>query len=141
MECFKTYGILPEDAIRIRRSVFMEEQGFVEAFDDKDKMAKHIVLYTEKNKAAAVCRWFSGKEKSVCIVGRVAVVKEFRNRKYGSLILGEAERQAKIAGMREIRLAAQKQAVKFYQKQGYQTDGNEFLEEFCPHIWMYKKLE
>lgn len=138
---FKTYEALPEDAIRIRKLVFMEEQGFADEFDDKDTAAKHIVLYNDENSAVATCRYFSAEEAGVWVVGRIAVVKEFRRKHYGRLILREAERQAKAARIEKLCLAAQKQAVGFYQKQGFTMDGEEFLEEHCPHIWMYKKLE
>ena len=37
-------------------------------------------------------------------------------------------------------LAAQVRAKEFYEKQGYTAIGREFLEEYCPHIWMYKTL-
>ena len=68
-------------------------------------------------------------------------MKEFRQNHYGRLVLCEAEQQARTAGMEKIRLAAQIQAAGFYQKQGYTIEGDEFLEEHCPHIWMYKKLK
>lgn len=141
MGYFKIYGTLPEDAILIRKLVFMEEQGFVDEFDDVDSIAKHIVFYNDENKAVATCRYFSDEENKTCIVGRIAVVKEFRQNHYGRLVLCEAEQQAETAGMEKIRLAAQIQAVGFYQKQGYAIEGDEFLEEHCPHIWMYKKLK
>lgn len=140
MEYFKTYCTLPEDAVFIRRSVFMEEQGFAEEFDDKDDTAKHIVLYNDENRAVAACRYFPDDKSQFYIVGRIAVLKEFRHNHYGRLLLREAERQIIAAGAKEIRLAAQTQAAGFYKKQGYTTDGEVFLEEHCPHIWMYKKL-
>lgn len=139
MMYFKTYETLPEDAVFIRKSVFMEEQGFCDEFDGKDKDAKHIVLYNDENKAAAVCRCFFDEENGVCVVGRIAVLKEFRHKHYGSLILSEAQRQAKAEGIKEVRLAAQVQAAGFYRKQGFTAYGEEFLEEGCPHVWMYKK--
>ena len=43
----RTYDTLPEEAVRIRREVFMEEQGFAEEFDELDGRAKHLVLYAK----------------------------------------------------------------------------------------------
>lgn len=45
-----------------------------------------------------------------------------------------------MLGGKVVFLAAQKQAVGFYEKQGYSMTGTEFYEESCPHIWMYKRL-
>ena len=53
MSRLKTYSELNEDAASIRKSVFMEEQGFVNEFDDVDGAAKHIVLYNDENTAVA----------------------------------------------------------------------------------------
>ena len=45
-----------------------------------------------------------------------------------------------VEGVKEVRLAAQAQAVEFYRKQGYSIMGEEFSEENCPHFMMYKNL-
>ena len=58
MEYFRTYDSMPEDAAFIRRSVFMEEQGFKDEFDDTDRISKHIVFYTDDDRPAAVCRYY-----------------------------------------------------------------------------------
>ena len=40
----RTYGRLPEEATRIRREVFMEEQGFEDEFDDVDGRALPLAV-------------------------------------------------------------------------------------------------
>lgn len=140
MSRLKTYSELNEDAASIRKSVFMEEQGFVNEFDDVDGAAKHIVLYNDENAAVATCRCFPSEDNKAYIIGRIAVLKEYRRNRYGSLVLREAERLAMVEGVKEVRLAAQAKAVEFYRKQGYSVIGEEFSEENCPHFMMYKKL-
>ena len=34
----------------------------------------------------------------------------------------------------------QKQAMGFYQKQGYNPVGDYYMDEQCPHIWMQKEV-
>lgn len=136
---FKIYCSLPNDAKFIRETVFMKEQGFVNEFDEKDTGAKHIVLYNDENKPMATCRYFPDEEGTVYFVGRIAVLKEFRQKSYGAAMLREAERQIRNTGATEIRLAAQVRAAGFYEKSGYSIMGREFLEEGCPHIWMHKR--
>lgn len=136
---FKIYCTLPNDAKFIRETVFMNEQGFVNEFDEKDAIAKHLVLYDDTNRPIATCRFFPNKEGTVCFVGRIAVLKAFRQKSYGAVMLREVERQIKnTTDAKEIRLAAQVRAKEFYEKSGYATVGSVFLEEGCPHIWMYK---
>jgi len=131
---------MPEEAMLIRKLVFMDEQGFDEEFDEQDTISKHIVLYNNENTPVATCRYFFNDEKNIYVVGRVAVLKAFRQNHYGALILREAEQQIRSVGGKEIRLLAQVQAIGFYRKQGFSTIGKEFLEEECPHIWMKKRL-
>ena len=44
------FDFLPSDALFIRETVFIHEQGFVDEVDDKDKIATHLVLYDENDK-------------------------------------------------------------------------------------------
>jgi len=138
---FKTYCTLPKEAAEIRRAVFMQEQGFREEFDEVDAVASHIVLYDEESRAVAVCRYFRDAEKESYVVGRIAVIKQMRGKHFGALLLEEAERQIKGRGEKRLMLAAQVQARRFYEKQGYFAVGSVFYEECCPHIWMEKEWE
>lgn len=137
---YRLYDSLPDDAVFIRRKVFVEEQHFEEEFDERDKSSSHIVLYIEGT-PAAVCRYFYDDKLNSYVVGRIAVIKEFRGRNIGSDILREAQTHITKLGGKKIMLAAQTRARGFYEKQGYTACGSEFMEEYCPHIWMYKNIQ
>mgnify|MGYP000158107416 CR=1 FL=1 len=53
----KTFDTLPEDAIFIRKEVFVKEQGFKNEFDEKDNEAHFLVGYKNDN-PIATCRIF-----------------------------------------------------------------------------------
>ena len=80
----KTFNYLPDDAKFIRQTVFIDEQGFVEEFDDKDSESLHIVLY-ENGKPAGTCRVLFKDEKQCYMIGRVAVLQEYRKNHLGSV--------------------------------------------------------
>lgn len=130
---------LPPDAARIRREVFVEEQGFAEEFDRTDQTAWHLVLY-RSGQPTACCRFFPGDEPGCYVVGRLAVRAPFRKDGLGAQVLAEAEHRITAMGGLKVGLAAQVRASGFYRKQGYVPCGGEFLEEYCPHIWMEKVL-
>ena len=44
----KVYHTLHKDAVKIRKEVFMEEQGFHDEFDETDETAIHLVLYIDQ---------------------------------------------------------------------------------------------
>lgn len=138
---FRTYRTLPEEAAFIRRTVFVEEQGFVQEFDRLDDCAVHIVLFAEEKVPAATCRYFWDEEQGCYVIGRIAVLKAFRRKHCGAALLCEAERQLREKGAEKAMLAAQVQAKGFYEKLGYRPIGDVFWEEHCPHVWMCKMWE
>ena len=139
MQELKVFHTLPADAARIREEVFMQEQGFTEEFDDIDATATHLVLY-DGGQAVGTCRYFPGEAPGVWIIGRLAVRKPWRKAHGGTALLAAVEREARAQGVRELRLAAQVRAAGFYEKCGFVRQGEEFYEEFCPHVWMSKTL-
>lgn len=88
----KTYTTLPQEAKDIRIKVFMKEQGFENEFDDIDQISSHIVVFDE-TKPVGTCRFF--KENNHYTIGRVAVLKEYRNQHIGNLLLKSAEKEIK----------------------------------------------
>lgn len=52
----KVYHTLHKNAVKIRKEVFMEEQGFHDEFDETDETAIHLVLYIDQV-PAATCRF------------------------------------------------------------------------------------
>ena len=118
------YDTLTGEAKRIREEVFVEEQGFQEEFNEIDDIARHIVLY-DGEKAVATCRVFCQKEEEGYHVGRVAVIKSYRGRGLGSVLMAAAEKCAKALGGTSITLSGQVRVVPFYEKLGYEREGQE----------------
>ena len=128
---------LIEDAKMIREKVFMEEQGFQNEFDDIDAKALHLVLY-QNQQPIGCARMF--EEADAMTFGRIAVLKEYRQLHLGSLILQQLEAKAKKLGFHKVQLSAQVRASDFYFKNGYMKEGEEYLDEYCPHIHMIKRI-
>mgnify|MGYP005756730647 FL=1 len=135
----RIYDELPEEASRIRRVVFVEEQGFMEEFDEIDGWANHLVLFAG-GKPAGTCRVFFDEEGGNFMIGRLAVRKKFRGLHYGEALVGAAEQKIRDLGGSRAALFAQVRASGFYGKLGYRKIGEEFLEEYCPHIRMEREL-
>ena len=87
---------LPDCAKTIRQVVFEDEQGFVDEFDDTDDIATHFVMYDEDGQQPiATCRVFKDDSDNnhAYILGRLAVIKEYRHQNIGSIIMQEAYEQ------------------------------------------------
>lgn len=134
------YNALPECAKAIRQQVFMEEQGFCDEFDNTDEKAFHLVLFDESGEPAGTCRVFAGEEADTYILGRLAVLKEYRGRKAGAKLVREAEKFAAAKGGKKMILHAQCRIRSFYEKLGFSAYGEIDDDEGCPHVWMEKRL-
>lgn len=128
----------PQQAINVRIEVFVEEQGFRDEFDDIDAIATHFVAFEETGRPVGTCRVFAGKEENIYLLGRLAVVKDYRGQRLGSQMVAHAEEYVHSIGGKEIRLHAQCRVAQFYEKIGYTSYGEIEEEEGCPHIWMKK---
>lgn len=127
---------LPE-AKEIRQKVFVEEQGFVDEFDDIDAIAFHVVVCKNEKAVATGRLFFDGESWHI---GRVAVMAEYRGQNIGEKVMSALENYGKEIGVKEISLSAQMQAKGFYEKQGYENCGDLHFDQGCPHITMKKIL-
>jgi predicted GNAT family N-acyltransferase len=136
---YKIYDKLTDDEKAIRIKVFVEEQGFNEEFDSIDNYSKHLVIY-DNNKPVAVGRYFTDDNEEYHI-GRIAVLKEYRQFGYGKKVMQIIENEIKKTNAKRIVLSAQVRAKGFYQKCGYSQTGSIYLDEYCEHIKMYKDIQ
>ena len=134
----KIFTTLPQEAKDIRIEVFMKEQGFENEFDETDTISYHIVAFDE-GKPIGTCRFF--KENDHFTIGRVAVLKEYRNQHIGILLLESAENEIKKLNGNLIVVHAQVRICAFYEKQGYIQFGQIDDDEGVPHMWMKKKIQ
>ena len=132
----KIFTTLPQEAKNIRIEVFMKEQGFENEFDDIDDISFHIVVFDEE-RPIGTCRFF--KENNHYTIGRVAVLKKYRNLHIGNSLLESAENEIKKLHGDLIVVHAQVRIRPFYEKQGYIQFGQIDDDEGVPHVWMKKK--
>ncbi len=131
------YNNITEGTKYIREEVFVKEQGFQEEFDSLDNESYHVLI-SYNNKSAATARFY--KQNNSYIVGRFAVMKEYRNAGLGSILMKEVEQKIKELGGKKIELSAQKQAEGFYKSLGYISSGEIYYDQHAPHIHMEKVL-
>lgn len=136
---YKIFNEMPDDAMNIRKTVFIDEQGFKDEFDEIDKIAKHLIIYHD-GKAVGVARYFSEDNPNEYHVGRVAVLKEYRKYGYGKKIMELILKDLENIGAKTAVLSAQCTAQGFYQKCGFTAVGETYLDEHCPHIKMIKNI-
>ena len=66
---------------------------------------------------------------------------DFRKKNLGHELMIEIERFAKTKEFNTLMLDAQDHALTFYEKLGYQVEGEGFMDAGIPHHLMIKKLD
>jgi len=127
-----------KDAALIRELVFVKEQGFANEFDEIDSLSWHLTVY-DNGKPVAAARMYQ-KQADCYYLGRIAVLKEYRGKGLGRLVVNEMLKKLKEMGIKNAELSAQVQAQGFYEKLGFAAFGETYLDEHCPHIHMKKEL-
>ncbi|NBI79669.1 GNAT family N-acetyltransferase [Anaerotruncus colihominis] len=127
------------DAFFVRDEVFTKEQGFtIPDADAFDAISDHMIVYID-GKPAATGRVYRD-EHGAFHIGRIAVLKQYRGRQLGRLLMDRLEAAACEQGAEKIVLGAQLYAVPFYEKCGFTGTGERFFEEFCEHETLVKTV-
>ncbi|WP_366925685.1 GNAT family N-acetyltransferase [uncultured Nitrosomonas sp.] len=122
----------------IRTTVFIHEQRVpVELeWDEFDVTSMHLLVFNMQGKPVGTARLLPDGH-----IGRMAVLKEWRGKGYGSAILKRILDELRNHHIQKAMLNAQITAVKFYEKFGFQVSGEAFIEAGIPHVKMISFLE
>ena len=138
-----------EDALSVRRRVFIDEQSVPEnierdEFDqwrpDRDDVL-HVVGYLGDRAVAAgrvVMRVTGG---GVPKIGRIAVLKELRGEGLGVEIMKYLHDLSESRGASSVKLSAQCHALSFYVSLGYESVGDTHLEANIEHQMMEYRFQ
>ncbi len=121
----------------IRSEVFIREQSVPKAleWDGLDDNALHLIATSETGEPIGTARLLNDGH-----IGRVAVLKAWRGHGVGAALMQEIIKQGELLGYRELELAAQIQALPFYEKLGFVAFGEEFMDAGIPHRNMRNPL-
>lgn len=128
---------LQVDAQAVRTAVFVEEQKIPAEleWDVMDAQCLHAVAYDTQGKAIGTGRLLPDGH-----IGRMAVLSTARSCGIGAEILRQLMAQAKVRGMQAVQLNAQISAESFYQREGFNREGELFMEAGIEHVHMNKTL-
>ncbi len=138
----KTFSALSTEElyeiIKSRAEVFLLEQNIIcQDLDDKDKESLHC-FFVDDSRVTAYLRAFATGEDSVTI-GRVLTLCHGRGigKELMTKSIDEIKKHFKC---KKLCVHAQKQAVGFYEKMGFETVSDEYLEEGIVHLTMEKNI-
>lgn len=130
----------PDDAAilrQVRESVFILEQHVPAEleWDGIDADCVHALAMSEDGQAIGTGRLLQDGH-----IGRMAVLREWRNQGVGKQLMEFLMVQARHKHHPRLILNAQVSAVAFYERFGFVTRGDKFDEAGIPHLEMVLKL-
>ena len=124
------------ECLAIRKEVFGEEQNFRSAANEEedDKHAVFVVAYETAGESLIPVGTgrlvFLGEQYKI---GRIAVKKEYRGKKYGDFIVRMLVDKAFTMGAKEVFVGAQLHAIPFYEKIGFIKQNESYEEDGIYH--------
>lgn len=127
---------LGQIAAGIRHQVFVVEQAVPEQeeWDGQDPECLHLLAWQDQ-RALGTARLLPDGH-----IGRVAVLAEARGLGVGAALMRATIEAARQSGHTQVELAAQIQALAFYQRLGFRARGEEFLDAGILHRNMILQL-
>lgn len=131
------------EAVELRNKVLREPIGL--EFTDNDlkdeKNAIHIGCYLSKKEKLVGACFLTPLTDVTMKLRQMAVDTSYQKIGIGRELISFAENLALKKGYKYMYLHARKEALGFYQKLGYEREGEEFVEVGIPHFEMLKKLD
>ncbi len=126
-----------EALMAVRTQVFVEEQQVPMELemDDQDATCIHIKATTLQGQVVGTARLLPNQ-----YIGRMCVLKAYRHQGVGGKMLVFLIDIARKKGYKNVMLNAQISALPFYQKHGFVSDSEVFMEAGIPHKHMSLKL-
>lgn len=128
-----------DDAFKVRYEVFVEEQNVPAELeiDELEVEATHFVAY-DKSSPVAAGRY--RMKDQLAKVERICVLLAYRKTGIGLQLMQAIEKHASGMNLKGMKLNAQLTAVGFYERLGYNTVSEEFMDAGIPHVTMTKNF-
>ena len=122
-----------QQALAIREQVFIDEQQVERKLEVENEAAAHYYLLLLDELPIATGRW--RKTSRGIKLERFAVLAQYRNKNYGSILLQHILQQLE-SRPEELYLHAQLKAIPYYQRQGFRTQGDMITAANIRHYLM-----
>lgn len=136
---FKILHDINDEIVALRTEAFIVPRNLDPEidFDGRDAELLHFCMYDGESLVAYLR---AEPIDNYLHIGRVAVKADLRKNGYGRKLIEYLFEYAKEKGLKMIELSAVDTAQGFYEKLGFKTEGDYYIEANVPHIYMKKMM-
>ena len=126
--------------VNLRIEILRKPLGL--SFDPKDleKEKEDVLMGAFEDDRILGCCLLTRMDQHTMRLRQMAVPNSMQGKGIGTRLITFFERAALEEGFSEIFCHARESAIAFYLRQGYQAEGERFIEQTIPHQVMRKKL-
>ncbi len=129
-----------QQMLNLRNDILRKPLGLKFNTDELEQEKDEILIGAfEDEKMLGCCMLVKEDEKS-CRLRQMAVLNNLQGKGIGKALMIFAENIARDRGFKKITMHARKTALGFYERLGYNKQGEEFKEVTIPHFVMEKLL-
>jgi predicted GNAT family N-acyltransferase len=129
-----------QQMVQLRNDILRKPLGLSFQPEELEKEKEDILIGAFEEDKMLGCCMLINTEPGTVRLRQMAVINNLQGKGVGKALMQFAENIARDRGYKKITMHARKTATGFYEKLGYTTNGEEFLEVTLPHVVMEKQL-
>lgn len=126
--------------VDLRMEILRKPLGLTFSETDLARETQDILIGAFEEEEIIACCILTKTGDTTCKLRQMAVRPKIQGTGLGAAMMNYAEQLAKDAGYTKLVMNARKTAKGFYEKLGYETKGEEFIEVTLPHFYMQKNI-
>ena len=126
--------------LKLRNEILRKPLGLSFSEDEIEEEKDNLLIAAYEDDRMLGCCMLVEEAPDTVRLRQMAVKNDLQGKGIGRALMQFAENLARDRGYKRLTMHARKNAVGFYEKMGYNTSGEEFLEVTIPHYNMEKNL-
>lgn len=126
--------------VKLRDEILRKPLGLRFTEDELESEKDNLLIAAFEEERILGCCMLVEEKPGIARLRQMAVLNDLQGKGIGRALMNFAENIARDRGFKHIRMHARSNAVGFYEKVGYRTIGEQFMEVTIPHFIMEKKL-
>lgn len=126
--------------VKLRDDLLRKPLGLTFTQEELEKEKENMLIGAFEDEKMLGCCMLVEEKPGTVRLRQMAVLNDLQGKGIGRVLMGFAENLARDRGYKKISMHARKNTVMFFEKMGYKTVGDEFVEITIPHYIMEKKL-